>query len=80
VEARGKEIFEKGIGLLDKALAGKEYVAGKFSIADAAVYYVEHWGTNPLKLTLPPNCAAHYQRMTARPAVQRTLKAEGLAA
>ena len=80
VKARGKEIFEKGLGLLDAALAGKEYIAGAFSIADAAVYYVEFWASNPLKMTLPANCAAHYQRMMARPAVQRTLKAEGLAA
>jgi glutathione S-transferase len=80
VKARGKEIFEKGLGLLDKALAGKEYIAGAFSIADAAVFYVEFWAANPLKMTLPANCAAHYQRMMARPAVQRTLKAEGLAA
>jgi len=80
VKARGKEIFEKGLAILDKALAGKEYVAGAFSIADAALFYVEFWAANPLKLPLPPNCAAHYQRMLARPAVQRTLKAEGLAA
>ena len=80
VKARGKEIFEKGLGVLDKALAGKEYIAGAFSIADAAVFYVEFWAANPLKMTLPPNSAGHYQRMMARPAVQRTLKAEGLAA
>jgi glutathione S-transferase len=80
VRARGAEIFEKGLALLDKALAGKDYVAGAFSIADAAVFYVEFWAANPLKMTLPANCAAHYQRMLARPAVQRTLQAEGLAA
>jgi glutathione S-transferase len=82
VKTRGKEIFEKGLALMDKALAGKDYVAGAFSIADAALFYVEYWAANPLKATLPlpPNCAAHYQRMLARPAVQRTLKAEGLAA
>jgi glutathione S-transferase len=80
VKARGKEIFEKGLALLDKALAGKDYIAGAFSIADAAVFYVEFWAANPLKLTLPSNSDAHYKRMMARPAVQRTLKAEGLAA
>ena len=80
VKARGKEIFEKGLALLNKALAGKDYIAGAFSIADAAVFYVEFWAANPLKLTLPPNSDAHYKRMMARPAVQRTLKAEGLAA
>jgi glutathione S-transferase len=80
VKARGKEIFEKGIALIDKALAGKEYVAGAFSIADAALFYVEFWAAGRMKMTLPPNCAAHYQRMLKRPAVQRALQQEDLAA
>ena len=80
VKARGKDIFEKGLATLDKALAGKDYIAGAFSIADAAVFYVEFWAARPLKMTLPPNCQAHFDRMLARPAVQRTLQAEGLAA
>lgn len=79
VKARGRTIFEKGLGVLNAALEGKEDVAGAFSIADAAVFYVEFWAASPLKMTLPANCAAHYRRMMARPAVQRTLLAEGLA-
>jgi len=42
VKARGKEIMEKGLAILDKALEGKEYIAGKFSIADAALFYIEY--------------------------------------
>jgi glutathione S-transferase len=37
-------------------------------------------GTGRLKKDLPPNVAAHYERMKARPAVQRTFEQEGLAA
>ena len=59
-------------------MAGKEYVAGAFSIADAALFYVEFWASARLKMELPPNLKAHYQRMLARPAVQRVLKEEGL--
>ena len=80
VKARGKEIFEKGLALMDKALEGKEYVAGKFSIADAALFYVEFWAAARMNMTLPKNCAAHYARMKARPAVKRTMEQEGLAA
>jgi glutathione S-transferase len=80
VKARGKEIFEKGLAIMDQALEGKEYVVGPFSIADAALFYVEFWGAARLKITLPKNCAAHYQRMLARPAVQRMMQQEGLAA
>jgi glutathione S-transferase len=79
VKARGKEIFEKGLALLDKALEGKEYLAGAFSIADAALFYVEYWANARPDVPLPPNCAAHYERMRARPAVQRVLQQEGLA-
>lgn len=79
VKARGREIFERGLGVLDHALSGKDYVAGQFSIADAALFYVEFWGAARLKMDLPSNVAAHYQRMAARPAVQRTLQQEGLA-
>ena len=78
VKARGKEILEKGLALMDKKLEGKEYVAGKFSIADAALFYVEFWAAARMKLTLPKNCAAHYERMKNRPAVKRTIEQEGL--
>ncbi len=78
VKARGTEIAEKGFTTLDAALAGKEYAVGKFSIADSALFYVEFWAKR-VGIALPPNCAAHLERMLARPSVQRTLKAEGLA-
>jgi glutathione S-transferase len=80
VKARGKEIYEKGLAVMDKALAGKDYVVGPFSIADAALFYVEFWGAARLKMELPANCAAHYKRMLARPAVQRTMQQEELPA
>jgi glutathione S-transferase len=78
VKARGKEIAEKGFALLDQALAGKEYAVGPYSIADSALFYVEFWAGR-VGITLPPNCAAHLERMKARPAVQRVLRQEGLA-
>jgi glutathione S-transferase len=77
-KARGAEIAATGFQVLDKALEGKDYAVGKFSIADSAIFYVEFWSKR-IGMTLPANCAAHLERMLARPAVQRTLKAEGLA-
>lgn len=79
VKARGVEIFEKGLGLFDKALAGKDYLLGEFSFADSALFYVSFWWAARLNKTLPPNVAAHYERMKARPSVQRTMAAEGFA-
>ncbi len=79
VKARGRELVEKGLSLMDKALAGKDYLGGSsFSVADAALFYVEFWAAGRMNMTLPPNCAAHYQRMQARPAVRKVMEAEGL--
>jgi glutathione S-transferase len=78
VKERGKELVEKGFAVLDKALAGKDYLAGSFSIADSALFYVEFWGGKRMNMKLPPNCEAHLNRMMARPAVQRVLQQEGL--
>ena len=80
VKARGLEIFTKGLELLDRSLAGREYAVGeKFTVADAALFYIEFWGADRLKLTLPPHCAAHLARLKARPAVAAVLQKEGYA-
>ena len=76
IQARGREIVCKGFAVMNEVLAGKEYVVGSFSIADAALFYVEFWA-DKIKLELPPNCLAHYQRMLQRPAVRRVLMEEG---
>ena len=78
VKARGEEIFQKGLGVMDKALEGREWLAGTYSFADSALFYVSFWWSARLNKPLPANVAAHYARMNARPAVQRTMKAEGL--
>ena len=79
VKERGKEMVEKGYAVMDKTLAGKNYLAGSYSIADTALFYTEFWGAKRMNMKLPPNCEAHLDRMMARPAVQRVLQQEGLA-
>lgn len=76
IQARGREIATKGFAVMNEILAGKDYVVGNFSIADAALFYVEFWA-DKIKLDLPPNCLAHYQRMLQRPAVRQVLLEEG---
>jgi glutathione S-transferase len=76
IQARGREIVEQGFALMNEELAGKDYVVGNFSIADAALFYVEFWA-DKIKLKLPPNCQAHYQRMLQRPVVRQVLLEEG---
>ena len=78
VKERGKELAAKGLAIMDKRLAGKEWVAGDYSYADSALFYVEYWGGKRMGMDLPANCAAHLGRMMARPAVQRMIQQEGL--
>jgi glutathione S-transferase len=78
VKTKGKEIAEKGFALVDKALEGKDYAVGSFSIADSAIFYTELWAKR-VGLPLPANCAAHLDRMLARPSTQRVMQQEGLA-
>lgn len=76
VQARGREIVNQGFAILNDALAGLDYVTGGFSIADAALFYVEFWADR-LGIPLPEHCDTHYQRLRTRPAVQRVLREEG---
>lgn len=78
VKARGQEIIRNGFALMDKTLAGKDWVVGEFSLADATLFYPSFWAAARLNIPLPANLRAHYERMTARPAVARALKDEGL--
>ena len=78
VQARGREIYAEGMALLDRRLQGRDYVAGdRFSVADAALVFVENWAARAAYV-LPANLAAHFARMKARQAVQRAFASEGL--
>ncbi len=78
VKARGRELIEMAFALMDKTLEGHDYLVGTFSVADAALFYTEFWAAGRMNIPLPPNCAAHYARMKARPAVARVLEKERL--
>ncbi|WP_439860074.1 glutathione S-transferase N-terminal domain-containing protein [Pseudomonas sp. MBLB4136] len=59
-------------GVLDRQLAGREYVAGAYSIADMAIYpWAKGWEAQRQRLEDFPHMAAWLARMAARPAVQR---------
>jgi GST-like protein len=59
-------------GVLERQLAGKEWVAGDYSIADIAIYpwiHIHEW--HGIDLAPTPNVAAWLQRVAARPATAR---------
>ena len=65
----------------DGELAGKQYLMGDdFTVADAYLFTVTNWA-KPVGLDISglKNLIAWRERVAARPAVQRAMKAEGLA-
>lgn len=78
VKALGRQIIDQGFAIVDRELAGRQYIADHFTIADAALFYVEFWAVR-IDIPLPDNCAAHYRRMLTRPAVRQVLAEEGYA-
>lgn len=78
IKAQGKQIVEQGFALVNRQLAGRQYVVEHFTIADAALFYVEFWAER-IGIALPEHCAAHYRCMLTRPAVRQVLAEEGYA-
>lgn len=79
VQQTGKDIVATGLKLLAKTLGEKPYLLGDYSIADAALFFLEHWAVTRAQLPVPLSIQAHLERMRARPAVQRALANENLA-
>ncbi len=65
---------------VDGELAGKNYLMGEhFSVADAYLFVVSGWGKHVgVDTSAMSNLSAFAARAGARPAVQATLRAEGL--
>jgi glutathione S-transferase len=79
VQAQGRAIVEEGFALADAVLARSasgHLVGDAFSVADAALFYVEFWA-DKIGLPLPAHCAAHHRMLRAMPVVARVLREEG---
>ena len=74
---RGLEYATEVYGIADRRL-GNGWALGRYSIADIHLFRL-YWrlanSLHPAPETFP-NLTAHYRRMMARPAVQRTIEAE----
>jgi glutathione S-transferase len=79
VKQQGREIIDKGFAVIGNILSEQGYVVDTFSIADAALFYVEFWAVKTA-IELPAACLRHYQLMLQRPAVRQVLYEEGYAA
>ncbi|WP_244460024.1 glutathione S-transferase family protein [Roseomonas fluvialis] len=79
VVAQGRELAVKYMNVIDSGWRGDTWVLpGGYSIADSALFFIEHWAARRFNIPLPPRLATHFAAMLARPAVKRTLELEGL--
>ena len=74
----GPERWREVFGIAERRLAGSEWTVGRYSIADIHLFRLYWRFVNSLKPSLGdfPGLSAHYERMMARPPVQRTLGIE----
>lgn len=76
--AHGKAQVALGFDRLAETLGDGDWLAGDYSIADSALFYLTQMAM--LKdLDMPPSIARHRNRMLERPAVLRALAAEEMA-
>ena len=79
VKEAGLAIIRHGFNLTAAQMDDRPYLLGAYSIADAALFFLEWWAIARAGLPVPPAISAHLERMKTRPAVQRALAKEGLA-
>lgn len=63
--------------LLEQKLGDKDYLLGQFTAADAYAFVVLAWARR-FEIPLPTKLNAYFERVRARPGVQKTLQEEGL--
>jgi glutathione S-transferase len=76
--ARGIEHATQVYAVADRRLGAQEWALGRYSVVDIHLFRLYWRLANSLKPAPGtfPSLDAHYQRMMARPAVQRTLEVE----
>lgn len=71
IERYTKEAYRL-LGVLDQRLAGREFVAGEYSIADMAIHpWINAYSKAPLDLSPYPELQRWHAAVAERPAVQR---------
>ena len=74
-----KAMLARRLPIVEKALEGKDYLMGSFSVADAYLFTVLSWaGKTGVDLTPFPALAPYLARVGARPAVKAARADEGL--
>ena len=77
-KVKAREGLAKKFKFISGELKTRSFLMGEsFSVADAYLFTVLRWG-RAMKVEIPENVETYFQRVAARPAVQTSLKEEGL--
>ena len=79
-KAAARALIGRRLDVLEQKLAGRDYLLGDFSVADAYLYTVLSWG-RLVAVDIKegrPRLGEYWSRVKARPAVQQAMKEEGL--
>ena len=79
-KAATKTKLSQRLAWVDSQLAGQQYLMGEnFTVADGYLFTVTNWAPRVgVDITGLANLVAYRERVSARPAVQAAMKAEGL--
>jgi glutathione S-transferase len=79
IKATGKKVFHDYLKEIDDLYAGKEWLFGKYSVADPYAFVLYTWGVRrELPMSEMKNYTAFKDRMLERPAVQRVVADENI--
>lgn len=76
VKAQGLGIFQAGLDRAERQISGKDWLFEKMSIADFALFYLEHWSVVNGIGSLGHNCQSHHDRLWSRVEIRRALDSE----
>jgi glutathione S-transferase len=76
-KAFARELLTERLAYLDAHLKGREFLAGRFSVADAYLFVMLTWARYlSIDFTSYPNLAAYRDRLQTRPSVARAFDEE----
>jgi glutathione S-transferase len=76
-KAFARELLTERLAYLDARLKGREFLAGRFSVADAYLFVMLTWARYlSIDFTPYPNLAAYRDRLQTRPSVARAFDEE----
>ncbi|WP_213958734.1 MULTISPECIES: glutathione S-transferase family protein [unclassified Variovorax] len=78
VKAFGLGIFQAGLDRAERQINGKDWLFDKMTIADFALFYLEHWSVVNGIGSLGPSCQAHHDRLWSKAEIRRAIESEAL--